>query len=494
MKKQIVVSSIIAAAILGGTVILSVAKAEGPKSTEPQLLAADSLIAPKSPIIASASKTETVYVMSDGNGNVNSKFIGSTLYSGTEELPFSMNATYYLDGAEISPKDLAGKSGHVKIIFNYSSTAKKNGSFIPFIALTTLNLDHQKFTNIRLKNGKIFNENDTTYTLIGYGITGLNRNLGTSFLPDQFVFEADTTNFNMADTYTIFTSDILADVDLSELSRIDQLTSSIYQLQDAMNKLVDGATDLSTGLGQALDGTKTLYDGSKTLAEKTKEAATGASKLSEGTTELKNGLTTLTSFNAKLQTGSTAVITKTLQKLNTDANIQAFLVMLHYPEGTKIDTNNYVTILPEIIALIKNMGGDPKDVEESYGLLELTTGVIGYTNGVANAATGADTLATSTQQLSAGLTQLADGTTTLSNGLGTLVDGQNKLYQGSITLKDGLITFKTSGIDKLVNFASKDLASFTRNLRSSITAASSYKSFGGVDAKSVKFIVKTPAI
>ena len=491
MKKQIIVSSIIAATILGGTVILSTARAEGPKNTEPQLLATNSLITPPSPIIASASKTETVYVMTDENGNVNSKFIGSTLYSGTEELPFSMDATYYLDGAEISPKDLKGKSGHVKIIFNYNSTAKKNGSFIPFIALTTINLDHQKFTNVRLSNGRIFNENDTTYTLIGYGITGLNRNLGTSFLPDQFIFEADTTNFSMADTYTIFTSDILADVDLSELSRIDQLTSSIYQLQDAMNKLINGATDLSTGLGQALEGTKTLHEGSKTLAEKTKEAAEGAAKLA--------GLSELAKNNDELNNGAKSTfnifLSQTLASiLNNEALIQAIQAYgSHYgvTVPTELTIEGYSATLTKLIDFVKAIGSDPSNLETAKGSLDnynkFYTGLATYTNYVADAATGATTL-------SAGLTQLANGAATLSNGLGTLVDGQNKLYQGSITLKEGLITFKTSGIDKLVNFASKDLTSFTRNLRSSINAASSYKSFGGVDARSVKFIVKTPAI
>ena len=477
MKKQIIVSSIIAAAILGGTVILSVAKAEGPKTEAPKLIAANSVVTTPSPII-STSKTETVYVMTDENGSVTSKFIGSTLYGGTEELPFSMTATYYLDGAEISPKDLKGKSGHVKIIFNYSSTAKKNGSFIPFIALTTMNLDHQKFTNIQLSNGKIFNENNTTYTLIGYGITGLNRNLGTSFLPDKFTFEADTTNFQMADTYTIFTNDILADVDLSELSRIDQLTSAIYQLEDAMNKLVNGASDLSTGLGQALDGTKALYEGSKTLTASTKSALDGSEKIT-------NSLNTITSNNETLQNAATNIIGGICK--NEDEN----------PIPTEDCINGITAKITYLTQTLQTLSPTNPGYQETYeNLVQVTTyqniiqfalGVVDYTKGVGEVATGANELFT-------GLDKLAEGVTTLSNGLGNLMEGQNKLYQGSITLKDGLIAFKTSGIDKLVDFASKDLASFTRNLRASIAAASGYKSFGDVDAKSVKFIVKTPAI
>lgn len=45
-------------------------------------------------------------------------------YQGTtdKELPVSVKATYYLDGNEISPEDLAGKSGKVKIRLDYTAT------------------------------------------------------------------------------------------------------------------------------------------------------------------------------------------------------------------------------------------------------------------------------------------------------------------------------------------------------------------------------------
>ena len=36
-----------------------------------------------------------------------------------------MNVTYYLDGKEISPDDLAGKSGHVKMVYQYTNHMKK---------------------------------------------------------------------------------------------------------------------------------------------------------------------------------------------------------------------------------------------------------------------------------------------------------------------------------------------------------------------------------
>lgn len=43
-------------------------------------------------------------------------------YEGTsnQQLPVTTKVTYYLDGKEIKPEDLAGKSGKVKIRFDYT--------------------------------------------------------------------------------------------------------------------------------------------------------------------------------------------------------------------------------------------------------------------------------------------------------------------------------------------------------------------------------------
>ena len=141
------------------------------------------------------------------------------------------------------------------------------------------------------------------------------------------------------------------------------------------------------------------------------------------------------------------------------------------------DLPPYAEIRARIIAGIAQIDEGIAKINTSLSKLSslevFYQGLVDYTDGVAKAATGA---------------------TTISAGLGSLVEGEIKLYEGSITLKDGLTTFKTAGIDKLVNFASKDLANFTRNTRATVNAAASYKSFGNADANSVKFIVKTPSI
>ena len=63
----------------------------------------------------------------------------------TKELPVSVKLTYFLDGTEVNPKDIVGKSGKLKINVEYanlSGSMKKIGDkeekiFTPFLMVTT---------------------------------------------------------------------------------------------------------------------------------------------------------------------------------------------------------------------------------------------------------------------------------------------------------------------------------------------------------------------
>ena len=473
MKKQIVISTLISMAIWGVTLVAVLNTASAKESNQNQGLLANnsSLITTKTPI---STQNETVYVMTDENGNEKSKFIGSTLYSGTEELPFTFNATYYLNGEEISAKDLSGKSGHVKIVYKYASTARYQGKYIPFLAITNLVLDHAKFTNLRMTNGKLLHETPDSYIVTGFGLAGVSADLGVDFLPDSFTFEADVTDFKLEDVYTVFTNDLIADIDLSMLTDLDSVINSIYQLSDGLDRIFSGANELTNGLASALSGTKTLYEGSQTLASGLNELTSYNEKLIAGVTEIKN-----------LAPSIAELMQEKIDSLNNQkSSLETQKADLEQQLATIPDLPPYAEARATILAYINQITAGIEQI--NAGITKLTTGLsklpelntlydglISYTDGVAKAAAGS---------------------TTLSNGLGTLYEGQTKLYQGSITLKDGLTAFKTSGIDKLVNFASKDLSSFTNNLRATVRAAASYKNFGDTDAKSVKFILKTPAI
>ena len=460
MKKQIIISSLIVAALWSLTAIAVFNTASAKESESSGLLANNSTLTTKTPI---ATSSETVYVMTDENGNAKSKFIGSTIYDGNENLPFEFKVSYFLDGQEITAKDLAGKSGHVKIVFNYASTARYQSRLVPFIAIPNLVLDHSKFANIKLDNGKIVHETPDSYIIAGFSLAGGNSNLGVDFIPETFTLEADVTDFKLENTYTVFDNSLIADLDLSKLTDLDSVVNSIYQLSDGLDKIISGANTLVDGSAAALDGTKKLHEGSKAIAN--------------GITELRTKLGELTDNNDNLNNGASSIFDSILATASQRLSAPDHPINLTQ-ENFEITLNYLIRITPE----------GPEKTALQQTLAQLRTvkgfcdGLKDYTAGVAAAAGGEKVI-----ELSAGATQISDS-------LGDLVEGQTKLYQGTITLRDGLNTFKTSGIDKLVNFAKNDLSRFTNNLRATVRAAASYRNFGNTDAKSVKFVVKTPSI
>ena len=208
-----------------------------------------------------ADKDESVYLISDANGNVNKTIVvdhlknkdkkdtledasnlsdienvkgkekftqsgdkltwqagGKDIYyqgTATEEPPVTQKVTYYLDGKEISPEDLAGKSGKVKIRFDYTNTTsytetvngEKQTVSVPFAAITGLVLG-DGFENIEVTNGKA-EVSDSSSVVLGYALPGLKDSLGIKDkdldgdvnIPEYMEMTADVENFSMPAGY-----------------------------------------------------------------------------------------------------------------------------------------------------------------------------------------------------------------------------------------------------------------------------------------------------
>ena len=95
-------------------------------------------------------------------------------------LPVTTRVTYYLNGVETAPDDLAGQSGRVRIRFDYTNHTRETvtvdgqeytGS-VPFTAITAVILDGDKFSNIEADNGKVM-ELDGQTAVLGTVMPGL---------------------------------------------------------------------------------------------------------------------------------------------------------------------------------------------------------------------------------------------------------------------------------------------------------------------------------
>ena len=450
MKKPLIYGTIAGAlglASLGGTLIVANSNATTNESNNK--IAQESEFSRENISVVTAEKNETVYLLTDADGTPKSTFVGNNLYTGDEKLPFEFGITYYLDGQKITASDLAGKSGHVKIVWSYKSA-------LPFVAGTSVKLDGAKFSNVKVLNGKILNEGEK-YLIAGYSFPGVNESLGTDFLPKNFTIEADVTDFALDTTYTVLLNDLIADIDTAKLNDLDSVVAAVSQL-------ADGANQLSDGLDTALSGAKKLKTGADQLASGVDQLSTGANKLADGINYLTN------TYDESLQTGAKKVIASTLKDVNTKLS-GAAAVSSYLP----ITTDNYAKNLEAIYAATKD-----DSLLNAKGLLDLATGVIGYTSAVeGDIRTGANTLA-------GGLSSVNKEMPALAAGAGALVNGLDELYRGSVKMDDG--------VSKLADFAKNDLAGFTNNLRKMVAAAKGYKNFSNPKAESVKFIVKTAQI
>lgn len=347
-----------------------------------------------------ADKDESVYLISDANGNVNKTIVvdhlknkdkkdtledasnlsdienvkgkekftqsgdkltwqagGKDIYyqgTATEEPPVTQKVTYYLDGKEISPEDLAGKSGKVKIRFDYTNTTsytetvngEKQTVSVPFAAITGLVLG-DGFENIEVTNGKA-EVSDSSSVVLGYALPGLKDSLGIKDkdldgdvnIPEYMEMTADVKNFSMpaAMTFVVNASDYVSTdgIDTSDLDdMINDLKDASTQLQDGSKTLAEGTDTLADGLstlqsklGTFASGVGTLQSGLKTYTDGVSTLSGGLNKLNSNVPTLSNGITTLNSSAKSLNDG-VALLNATVSAKFTDSEKKTLLDQVH---------------------------------------------------------------------------------------------------------------------------------------------------------------------
>lgn len=231
---------------------------------------------------------------------------GDISYRGTttKEAPVDIKVSYQLDGRDVSPDEISGKTGHVKIHIAYTNNSRQtvNGQtvYTPFLAMTGLILDNDNFTNVTTDNAKVIDDGDR-HLIAGYAMPGLKESLGLDDsidldIPSSVDIEADATDFSLDSMLTLVSSDFFGDVDVDNLNA-GNIQDQLNQMQDAMNQLIDGGATLTDGLQQLSEGAASLKDGATqvdegaaTLSDKLGDAKAGSAKLKSGTEQLVAGV------------------------------------------------------------------------------------------------------------------------------------------------------------------------------------------------------------
>ena len=262
------------------------------------------------------------------SGTITWKSTGKDIfYQGkvTEELPIKVTAKYYLNGEEVNPKKIKGKSGDVKIVYSFTNESydKSSGMYTPFVVTTTSIINSDNNTDIDISNGKVVNTG-TKNIVTGISAPGLYDSVGLNELKDmdKVTITYNTTKFSMNEVYFIITPKLLSEVDVNTLSKVDSINSSLNTLQTGMNELQNGSSTLnedtnklSNGTKQINDGLSKLYSGSNELLSGTVNLSNGTNTLNEGIIKINNeGISKLTEYGNKAVTYKNKV--KTLTNLS----------------------------------------------------------------------------------------------------------------------------------------------------------------------------------
>lgn len=339
----------------------------------------------------------------------------------TKKIPVGMKVTYELDGKKVSADDLEGKSGHLKIHYEYQNTSADSGKYTPFLMATGLLMDGEKFSNVTVDNGKVISDGDRDI-VIGMGLPQLKEQLTSVSskvddldIPDSFTVEADVTDYEKVEAVTVATNEVFNEVGTDKFDSLDELKDSMTELQDASNKLVSGS-------GELKDGLDTLLSSSGTLVSGIDQLASGGNTLAGGTGSLVSGANTL---NAGLQTASSKV------------------------SGT---------LLPGVKALDIGVSQMQSELAAEDALPKLTTGVatLDAALNTGNAAKGQPSLVAAAKSVNDGVQAAATGASGLKVGvdyIGTSVSSLNDVVSGVASKTGGLVQAANAAYSTLGNVA-----------------------------------------
>lgn len=300
-------------------------------------------------------------------------------YQGTtdKELPVSVSLSYRLDGKEISPEELAGKSGKVEIqvkYTNHSSVRKKvNGEqekmYTPFLMATGVILPTEKFTNVEVDHGRIVNEGSNNI-VVGFGVPGMVESLDLSGdtaekFPSEFTVTADVSDFSLGNTITYASASILSDLEVDDDSTLDDLEDDIETLVDSSEELVDGSKTLSDKLGELQDKFGEYADGEKELNKGINDLAAGGNKLAKGVKEYTAGVDSLANGTKDYVNGAKKI---------TDGASQIYDAAKEMPGGYKEFSggiSKYTAGVDEIAEKMKTSGLAQGAASVSAGISEL---------------------------------------------------------------------------------------------------------------------------
>lgn len=306
-------------------------------------------------------------------------------YSGKtdKQLPLEIQIKYYLDGKEISAKDIAGKSGDIRIDVKMINKAYKNGKvngkdhrvYLPMIVVGGMILPEGKFSSVSVKNGQTLGDG-TKEIVVFTGMPGFSESLGIDnkelgevgglIIGDEASVSAKAENFSLDNMYFAALPIASLNLDFAMPETVDELKTmlaSLKSFQNAINKI---------------DPDKILYS---LLTDKNKvQSLVG---VLDDTINIYSKNTKLIKMLAEYATPENADALKQLLESLNDPDVKAALNLLSDPAVKK-----FLTLLPGLMSefekaspLLSQLQKEMEDPEIQKEIAALPE-TIGYLNNI----------------------------------------------------------------------------------------------------------------
>lgn len=385
---------------------------------------------------------------------------GKFYYQGNmneEPLPWNISISYFLDGKEISPKELAGANGHVQMKIDTSYNEQVDSVFFNnYLLQISLALNTDLFNNIEAPDGMLAN-------------AGKNKQVTFTVMPEkeeELVVEADVVNFELEG---IDITGIPSSMPI-DAPDIDDMTGDLSELTSAIRKINNGMADLKTGLTELNTKTRDLPNGSENFRGGMTEISLKSSEIVGASQSISQALQKL---NSSLANGSKEMNVGDLEQLTAGLS-EISKGLRNTSEGLNALKENYATaystlnkameaipeyeITEEQTAQLFNSGGDQTVLNkllETYSAARTAKGTYEAVKQAFDAVNG------TLEEVSRSLTLMADQLDTMSGALTTSLEemdfaksfsqlqvGISQLTTNYKTFHSGIVKY-TGGVNEL---------------------------------------------
>lgn len=349
------------------------------------------------------------------------------------ELPWEFQIAYWLDGAQVQPQDLGGKSGDLTIRFRCKGKPKASSVFLDnYVMQVSLTLDNDICTGITAPDATIADAGDGTQ-------------LTFTVLPGtdaDYTVEAKVRDFTMPG-FSIAAVPYSISIDTDSFDTGD-FSDQMDELTDGADKLRSGAWDLVSGIRELDDGGSSIRNGSSQIKSGLKSLSTNGYELAKSAEGISSALTGISIGLSEGDFSGLSDLAQLPEGLNQMADSLDQL-RTSLTGQTKLDPDAEQSVLSGFQAISQGLRdtaavfSEPEDgKEDAQSISSQLTALIG---GISSLASGLDSFYKGLYGYADGINQMASNYSSFHSGLGAFTDGVGELADGAAELADGVGEF-----------------------------------------------------